>query len=292
MVLAHLALGLAGTEDPAARELLWSLLPRAPEHPSLADGVLIALRGHELGVLQRLQARIVAERGLTFGVQGLLESLATHLVLADSAFSEALVAAIGNKQLPQLCRIALMRGATKTRGATLPEKALAQLAADAPDGWVRRKAAEGAAVIARRRASLANRPPAQQLTPTEQALFDAGKVTYGLCAVCHQPDGFGRPDLAPSFKEGRWANAVSPEAAIRIVLNGKQGTPGFAAPMAPLAGLSDEQIAGVLTFVRRSFGNNASAVDPGAVERARRRVVLRASPWTDAELAVSTGEND
>ena len=130
------------------------------------------------------------------------------------------------------------------------------------------------------------------MTPAQQALFEFGKVTYGLCAACHQPDGFGRSDLAPTFKEGRWANAVSPEAAIRIVLNGKQGTPGFAAPMAALAGLSDEQIAGVLTFVRRSFGNNASAVDPDAVERVRRRVSSkRANPWTDAELAANTGES-
>ncbi|MBI4621836.1 MAG: dehydrogenase [Verrucomicrobia bacterium] len=291
MVLAHLALSIAGTEDPVARELLWSLLPRAPEHPSLADGVLIALRGHELEVLQRLQTRIVADRGLTFGVHGLLESLATHLVVAGGASSEALVAAISDKRLPQLCRIALMRGATKSRGAILPEKALAQLATAAPDGWVRRKAAEGAAAIAQRRASRANRPPTQPLTPLQQALFDTGKVTYGLCAACHQPDGLGRSDLAPSFKEGRWSNAVSPEAAIRIVLNGKQGTPGFAAPMVGLAGLTDEQVAGVLTFVRRSFGNDASAVDPDAVERIRRRVSSkRANPWTDAELAASTGE--
>jgi mono/diheme cytochrome c family protein len=187
--------------------------------------------------------------------------------------------------------VALMRGATKTRGAALPEKALTQLATAAPDNWVRRKAAEGAATIAQRRASRAKRPPTLPLTPAQQALFEAGKVTYGLCAACHQPDGLGRSDLAPSFKEGPWINAVSPDASIRIVLNGKQGTAGFAAPMAPLAGLSDEQIAGVLTFVRRSFGNNAPAVDPEMVELVRRRVgAKRATPWTDAELGAGINE--
>ena len=125
----------------------------------------------------------------------------------------------------------------------------------------------------------------QPLTAAQQAMFNEGRTTFGLCAACHQPNGLGRSDLAPSLKNGRWANAISPDAAIRIVLNGKLGTPGFAAPMAPLGGLTDAQVASVLTFVRRSFGNDAPAVDPGTVERVRKEVSSRSNPWTDAELA-------
>src|SRR5262249_4899537 len=105
-----------------------------------------------------------------------------------------------------------------------------------------------------------------------------------------QSDGLGKVALAPSLKEGRWANAESPDAAIRIVLKGKEGTPGFSAPMAPLEALSDEQLAGVLTFVRRSFGNDAGAISPADVARVRREIVGRVNAWTDAELEKLFGQ--
>lgn len=290
MVLAHLALALGGLERPAVRELLWSLLPRAAEHPTLSDGLLIALRGQEVEVLQRLKARIISGRDFPFGAEGLLENVASHIVLAGAAGSEPLAAAIADKRIPQLFRLALMRGATKVRGAGLSEASLKQLAANAPDAWVRRAAEKGAATIGQRNANLARRPRARPLTAAQQALFEAGKATYGLCAACHQPDGLGRPDLAPSLKEGRWSSAVSPDAFIRIVLHGKQGTPGFPAPMVPLANMSDEQLAGVITFVRRSFGNNASAVEPADIARVRAQTGDRSNPWTDADLAKAVGE--
>jgi mono/diheme cytochrome c family protein len=122
------------------------------------------------------------------------------------------------------------------------------------------------------------------LTSEQKTLFESGSNTYGLCAACHQPDGAGRPDLAPALKDGRWANAVSPDAAIRIALHGKQGTAGFPAPMPGVANLTDDQVAGVLTFVRRSFGNASSAVSPADVARVRREAGDRGTPWTDAEL--------
>ena len=49
--------------------------------------------------------------------------------------------------------------------------------------------------------------------------------------------------------------------------------------------MSDEQLAGVLTYVRRSFGNNASAVNPADVALMRRIIVSRVNAWTDTELA-------
>ncbi len=290
MVLAHVALALAKLESPAARDLLWNLLPRAAEHPSLSDSLLIALRGHEVEILQKLQARIVSGRDFPFGAEGLLESLAGHLGLAGGAAGDALTAAITDRRIPQLHRLALMRGATKIRGLSLSETQLKQLAAAAPDAWVRRTAAEAAAALSQRAARTARRPASRPLKPGQQAMFEAGRTTYGLCAACHQPDGLGRPDLAPSLQDGRWANAVSPDAAIRIVLHGKQGTPGFPAPMVPLANMNDEQLASVLTFVRRSFGNSAPFVEPADIARVRSETLNRTQPWTDAELAAATGE--
>jgi mono/diheme cytochrome c family protein len=123
------------------------------------------------------------------------------------------------------------------------------------------------------------------LSPAQMELFELGGTTYALCASCHQPDGLGRPGLAPSLHDGRWTNASSSEAVVRIALHGKEGTPGYPAPRVPLANLTDQQLAGVLTYIRRSFGNNASAVEPVEIGKTRRALSHRVNAWTDAELA-------
>jgi len=292
LVLAHLALALSKVKErpPLAREILWRLLPRAAEHPALADGLLLALRGDEGAVMEWLRRQIVPGRPMPFGAEMLFESLGARIVLGDGQHGAALAAAICDPELPQLGRLALMRGATKVRGAGLSAELLQQLATTAPDAWVRRTAEEGLTALKDRAAKAARRPKSRPLTPPQEILFELGRNTYGLCAACHQPDGLGRPDLAPALKEGRWTNAISPDAAIRIVLHGKQGTPGYAAPMVPLANLDDERLAGVLTFVRRSYGNDAPAVEPRDIARVRSETLNRLTPWTDRELAAFSEE--
>ena len=55
--------------------------------------------------------------------------------------------------------------------------------------------------------------------------------------------------------------------------------------MPPLgAGMTDEQIADVLTFVRRSWGQTAPAVAPVSVGAVRAQVAGRTRPWTNEEL--------
>ena len=55
--------------------------------------------------------------------------------------------------------------------------------------------------------------------------------------------------------------------------------------MPPLgSSLSDEQIAGALTYVRRQWGNSASAVDPETVKQMRASTASRTRPWTNQEL--------
>ena len=96
---------------------------------------------------------------------------------------------------------------------------------------------------------------ATQLTPEEQERFEAGREVYkNICHACHQPDGRGREKLAPSLVGSSFALGPA-EIAIRIVLQGKQGDVGLMPPMG--ATLSDEQIAGVLTYIRREWGRPA-----------------------------------
>ena len=78
-----------------------------------------------------------------------------------------------------------------------------------------------------------------------------------------------------------WVNGGT-GAAIRIVLQGK--TSGETT-MPPLAALDDEQIAAILTFVRRSWGHEASPVSAGDVQAVRSETRLREEPWSENDLA-------
>jgi mono/diheme cytochrome c family protein len=126
----------------------------------------------------------------------------------------------------------------------------------------------------------ANAPP--PLTPDEQQRFEAGRTVYtSLCMACHQEDGRGRDKIAPSLAGSALALAP-PAVTARILLNGKEGSIGLMPPLG--ATLSDEQIAAVLTYVRRSWGNGGSPVDVNTVKGTRALTADRTRPWTNEEL--------
>jgi mono/diheme cytochrome c family protein len=122
---------------------------------------------------------------------------------------------------------------------------------------------------------------AAPLTAEEQQRFAAGSEVYkNICTACHQPDGRGQEKLAPPLVGSTFALA-NPVVPIRILLAGKEGNIGL---MPPLSMLTDDQLAAVLTYVRREWGNNASAVDPSMVKEIRGLTASHTRPWTEAEL--------
>jgi mono/diheme cytochrome c family protein len=125
--------------------------------------------------------------------------------------------------------------------------------------------------------------PAAPLTPEEQGRFDAGRATYqNLCQPCHQANGQGVDKIAPSLIGSEFALAPAPAIPIGIVLHGKEGS---VALMPPLGGvLSDEEVAGVLTYIRREWGHSASPVRSADVARTRSETAGRTRPWTIPEL--------
>jgi mono/diheme cytochrome c family protein len=86
--------------------------------------------------------------------------------------------------------------------------------------------------------------------------------------------------LAPQLLYSRYVLGAD-RALIRIVLNGKENE-GRAMP--PLRSLDDEAIAGVLTYIRQSWGHNAPPVSPATVAEVRSETAGREEPWTDEEL--------
>jgi quinoprotein glucose dehydrogenase len=104
------------------------------------------------------------------------------------------------------------------------------------------------------------------------AVMELGKAQYNLCLGCHGPTGQGMANVGPPLAKSEWV-AGPVENLIGIQLRGLQGAITvngqdyqFAAPMVAMgAGQPDENIAAVLTYVRNSFGNSASAVTPEMV---------------------------
>jgi mono/diheme cytochrome c family protein len=120
------------------------------------------------------------------------------------------------------------------------------------------------------------------LTPAEQQRFNAGQEVYrNVCQACHQPDGRGLERVAPPLLGSAFALAT-PEVPIRILLHGKEGSVGLMPPVGQV--FSDDQIASVLTYVRREWGQGGSPIDPATVNSVRAATKDRARPWTEAEL--------
>jgi mono/diheme cytochrome c family protein/glucose/arabinose dehydrogenase len=127
----------------------------------------------------------------------------------------------------------------------------------------------------------------EPLTEEQQRRFAAGAEIYKtLCIGCHQADGRGKEKLAPTLLESRYTNGDAGPST-RILLAGKEGPVGL---MPPLGGtLNDEQIAAVLTYIRREWGNTGSPVEPEDVTELRALTRNRTRPWTDAELQAGRG---
>ena len=116
-----------------------------------------------------------------------------------------------------------------------------------------------------------------------QKLFETGRAAYNLtCAPCHQESGTGLAMLAPSLIGSPWLQRGE-EALVRIVLHGKEN-PGRGLIMPPWQQLEDAQIASILTYVNREFGNRPAAVTPAQVGAIRAASDSRQKPWNDADL--------
>jgi mono/diheme cytochrome c family protein len=276
-----------------ARPAIHAALPRAAEHPALLDAVALAMRGDEIAAFEHL---LMSARGPLppFGHRALFRSLAETMVANGASGQTKLIEALLDVRVAESVRLALMQGVSATgdagKGRRAPgtgrmaPAALERLEREAPDPAVRRGAGVLLNELRQEQARVARRGKAAPLTALQQASFDLGKTHYLLCAGCHQPDGEGKDGVAPSLRQARWATHASPDFAIRIVLSGKEGTPGYPGAMVPMGGLSDEQISSILTYVRRSWGNEASAVSPAEVAQVRATVAGRTATWTDSDL--------
>lgn len=127
------------------------------------------------------------------------------------------------------------------------------------------------------------------LTSDQQKRFDQGKELYLIsCAACHQAHGLGQEGLAPPLVDSEWP-VGPPERLVRIVLHGMRGPVQvkgrtYELDMPALGVFDDDQVAAVLTYIRREWGHTADPVEPELVKNIRAETEKREEAWTDAEL--------
>jgi mono/diheme cytochrome c family protein len=122
---------------------------------------------------------------------------------------------------------------------------------------------------------------------------DAETMKRGLavysrtCIACHQPTGAGILRVFPPLAGSEW---VSKDAsiAVRNIVNGMQGPivvkgETYNMPMPPVAGVTDKDIADVVTYVNNSFGNTGPTVTEEEVKAIKAKYADRKTPWTAAE---------
>jgi len=121
--------------------------------------------------------------------------------------------------------------------------------------------ADYAAWVAEQQGVAAAAAEAASQTWSEADLMAQGESVYNTnCAGCHQTDGTG--GYGPAIKGSAVALGDDASEHLDIVINGKNGMPAFKM-------MGDADLAAVITYERRAFGNDGSVVQPSDVTSAR-----------------------
>jgi len=145
--------------------------------------------------------------------------------------------------------------------------------------------------------------PAPEAAPTvallgaELELYKIGEEVFkrdAHCATCHQPNGQGLPNMYPTLVKSPWVEGDEARL-IKITLkglwgplevNGQKFDPSKGVP--PMMGfgplLTDKEIAGVLSYVRNTWGNKAPSVKPEAVAALREKTKDRQNFYMVEEI--------
>ena len=154
-------------------------------------------------------------------------------------------------------------------------------------------------VIAKIQAAAAPAPAPAPAAPAEAGPFvkasddqmKRGAAVYArTCIACHQPTGMGLPPVFPPIANAPIA-VGNPELPIKFILQGLMGPitvngMTYNSMMPPVVGVTDGDIADVLTYVRQSFGNQGNPVSADQVKAVRAATAGRSAMWTTAELGL------
>lgn len=130
-----------------------------------------------------------------------------------------------------------------------------------------------------------NRPP-EDAGPVQ---VDGAKLYAQQCVACHQANGEGLAGAFPPLAGSEWVTGA-PELPVKVLLSGLSGPitvkgSSYNGAMPAFGAIWDDaEIAGVVTYIRTTWGNEAGEVTPEQVAEIRAETGTRGN-WTAAELS-------
>ncbi|TCO90144.1 mono/diheme cytochrome c family protein [Chthoniobacter flavus] len=299
-VRLHLAFKLSGDAEPAAGKALLTLLENGG--PIFGEAAASGLSGHEIDYLDTL-LKLPPTEDAKLAKSDVLSTLAGCVMKErNAAHVGQLLDLIGAQPAGGARQVAMLNGMAgkapgkKSKGPTYfrPLKLASAPAAMATlqaskDGKIK-------ALVARIDPQIVwsgkpgwVEPVVKPLTASEQALYEEGKTIYSsICIACHQPTGQGMAGLAPPLVDSEWVLG-DPDKIIRIVTEGLSGPIDvkgnkWQLEMPGLPIFNDEQVAGILTYIRREWEHTANPVSPSFVTAVRAAIKDHTKPWSVDEL--------
>jgi mono/diheme cytochrome c family protein len=129
------------------------------------------------------------------------------------------------------------------------------------------------AMAARKKESHIRTPHVEKDNLLPENLVGGAKIYQQYCSACHQMNGKGASGRFPPLMGTDWVTGDK-ERLIKVLLNGMEGSlkigdEVYNGAMPQHRFLNDGEIAQVLTYIRSSFGNEASEVSADEVEQLR-----------------------
>ena len=116
--------------------------------------------------------------------------------------------------------------------------------------------------------------------PVGEKLYKtAGGLGYDqFCSTCHRKDGMGVTGLFPPLAGNRSILSDDPTSAIHVTLSGWKSASTKGQPrvvgMPEFGNLTDEELADIITFMRTTWGNQASYITAAQVKKVRDQIEL------------------
>lgn len=110
-------------------------------------------------------------------------------------------------------------------------------------------------------------------TSVKTSLVNGKKVYQKNCLTCHQANGGGVPKMNPPLVNAAFVKGDKTKLIQWVLLGSTEKVPidgkYYSNNMPAQAGLKDQEIADVLTYIRNSFKNKASAITAAEVKSTR-----------------------
>ena len=289
-VQLQLAFTFGQTTRPEAQSGLRIVAGHSASNPLVREAIITSLYQHELEFIEQLaQGWKDEESGRAELLQGLAECVINSR--STNGIAQLLDLTVAEPDWQQKAILdglsARVRGHVKKIYFTAEPRGLAQL--------------RGRQSLAARidkvdhiltwpeQAGYVPPPYVPPLSAAEQKEYTLGHDLFSVtCAACHQPTGLGARGIAPPLVDSEWVLG-SNERLIRIVLKGLQGPikaagVSFDSTMPSWASFNDEQLAGILTYIRRDWEQGAPPIKPAMVKAIREATVKHDGAWTSEEL--------